>query len=252
MTATLKKSILIAVFVFLSMAAVAQTEHKVRRGETFESIAQSYGITVEELRDANPSKAKCYGGSTLTIPQRKLAANSMSNASGSNYAASGGEEASSDISSSSDTDPVPQPKKKKSFWKKVGVGALVVAGVAAGVALGVAEAKSGGSSASATMPDVSAAGTDYSSGGSSGSNRSSASHASDKCKYCHGTGKCTYYKRISKSYCNGTGRCQSCMGNGWLDRPESLCPNCYSNHNGKCKSCAGTGKCKYCGGSGKA
>lgn len=47
--------------------------------------------------------------------------------------------------------------------------------------------------------------------------------------------------------CLGTGRCQTCNGRGYYDEigigsGRHACPNCASNHNGKCSSCNGTGK----------
>ena len=34
----------------------AQTEHVIQRGETLETIAKHYGVTVDELKSANPNK----------------------------------------------------------------------------------------------------------------------------------------------------------------------------------------------------
>lgn len=54
----------------------------------------------------------------------------------------------------------------------------------------------------------------------------------------------------SSSMCNrcaGTGRCKTCEGKGYYYNPLDmsktvLCPNCQSNHNGKCALCGGTGR----------
>ena len=43
-------------------------EHVVQRGEDFSSIAQKYGITVDELKASNPSSSLCYVGRKLLIP----------------------------------------------------------------------------------------------------------------------------------------------------------------------------------------
>lgn len=47
--------------------------------------------------------------------------------------------------------------------------------------------------------------------------------------------------------CAGSGVCKTCSGKGYYYNPldlskKVLCPNCQSNHNGKCSSCGGTGK----------
>lgn len=47
--------------------------------------------------------------------------------------------------------------------------------------------------------------------------------------------------------CMGSGKCQTCNGSGYYDKiglgsGRFLCPNCDSNHNGKCAICHGTGK----------
>lgn len=47
--------------------------------------------------------------------------------------------------------------------------------------------------------------------------------------------------------CLGTGKCNTCNGKGWytaigIGSGTHACPNCASNHNGKCSSCRGTGK----------
>ena len=46
--------------------------------------------------------------------------------------------------------------------------------------------------------------------------------------------------------CAGLGDCKTCEGKGYFHNPYDwrktvLCPNCESNHNGKCASCHGTG-----------
>lgn len=69
--------------------------------------------------------------------------------------------------------------------------------------------------------------TEYS--GSTSSNYSSSSSSRD-CQRCMGTGKC-----------------QTCNGRGYYDEigigsGRHSCPNCASNHNGRCASCNGTGK----------
>lgn len=49
---------------------------------------------------------------------------------------------------------------------------------------------------------------------------------------------------VECSHCRGTAKCQTCNGDGWFwgGLEKLLCPNCQSNHNGKCSWCNGTGK----------
>ena len=47
--------------------------------------------------------------------------------------------------------------------------------------------------------------------------------------------------------CLGSGKCQTCNGKGYYYNPLDMskavsCPNCASNHNGRCASCNGSGK----------
>lgn len=59
-------------FVAASLCALhlcaQRCEHVVQRGEDFSSIAQKYGITVDELKASNPSSSSCYVGRKLLIP----------------------------------------------------------------------------------------------------------------------------------------------------------------------------------------
>lgn len=54
---------------------MADTQHKVQAGETLQSIASRYNVTVDALKAANPKAAKyVYAGMTLTIPGASAAA----------------------------------------------------------------------------------------------------------------------------------------------------------------------------------
>lgn len=65
---------IILFFLALAFDVNAQRcEHKVQRGEDFESIAQKYSITVEELMEANPESKACYVGRKLLIPYHGVA-----------------------------------------------------------------------------------------------------------------------------------------------------------------------------------
>lgn len=55
----------------LSMSAQTSQSHTVQRGETIESVAKKYGISVSDLQQANPStKAYFYAGMKLVIPSK--------------------------------------------------------------------------------------------------------------------------------------------------------------------------------------
>lgn len=61
--------ILCALTLLLAMAATGVArEHKVLRGETFQSIARQYGVSEQALRDANPRHKNCLAGLRLAIP----------------------------------------------------------------------------------------------------------------------------------------------------------------------------------------
>lgn len=43
--------------------------HIVQKGETFESIAKKYGVSLNELKEANPKTKQCFAGLKLVIPE---------------------------------------------------------------------------------------------------------------------------------------------------------------------------------------
>lgn len=53
----------------LTLSVTAQNVHVVQRGETEESIAQKYGVTAEQLKEANPYLQTFYTGAKVVIPQ---------------------------------------------------------------------------------------------------------------------------------------------------------------------------------------
>ncbi len=55
----------------------AQTEHVIQRGETLETIAKHYGVTVDELKSANPKLNFVYAGKKLNIPVKGEATNTQ-------------------------------------------------------------------------------------------------------------------------------------------------------------------------------
>ncbi len=60
---------LISLFV---QTVCSQNTHVIQRGETFESIARKHGISVQELKTANPEDDECYTGLKITIPPKKV------------------------------------------------------------------------------------------------------------------------------------------------------------------------------------
>lgn len=68
---------LIAVALFSATAlspifVVEAREHVVARGETFEIIAQRYGVSVDAIQDLNPHVKACYAGMKLHIPEELI------------------------------------------------------------------------------------------------------------------------------------------------------------------------------------
>lgn len=68
------KRILLTLMLCISVPCFSQTiEHVVDVGETFESIAQKYGLTEQQLKEANPKyRGVFYVGMKLNIPQKKV------------------------------------------------------------------------------------------------------------------------------------------------------------------------------------
>lgn len=58
----------VSAVMFAINLSAQRCEHTVQRGEDFSSIAQKYGITVDELKASNPSSSVCYVGRKLLIP----------------------------------------------------------------------------------------------------------------------------------------------------------------------------------------
>jgi len=71
----MKRIILFTLFFISVFTSQAQTmkSHTIARGETIESIAKKYGITLEELLKANPGAEKMhYVGMVLNIPSQTI------------------------------------------------------------------------------------------------------------------------------------------------------------------------------------
>ena len=68
----MKRIILLFVVSFVSVyTMLAQKNHTVKQGETLQSIAIKYQVTVDELKKANPSVEMVFSGLLLNIPQAK-------------------------------------------------------------------------------------------------------------------------------------------------------------------------------------
>lgn len=60
---------IIQIFLLIATTLSAQQQTiTVGAGETFESIANRYGLTLEELLEANPGKYECYAGMKIIVP----------------------------------------------------------------------------------------------------------------------------------------------------------------------------------------
>lgn len=69
----MKKLFFFIILLSASLTISAQTSrnHTIQRGETLESIAQAYGVTVTDIRNANPNANNYfYVGMILVIPER--------------------------------------------------------------------------------------------------------------------------------------------------------------------------------------
>ena len=64
------RSILVLFLLAVTSQVVGQQKSiVVGYGETFETIAIKYGVTMTDLMAANPGKANCYAGMKIIIPE---------------------------------------------------------------------------------------------------------------------------------------------------------------------------------------
>lgn len=72
---------IIAMCIMVTATAYAQTSekmHKIEKGETIESIAQKYGVTVEDIQKANPNAGGYFfAGMSIKIPERNAVAENV-------------------------------------------------------------------------------------------------------------------------------------------------------------------------------
>lgn len=78
---TIKRLAAGIVFVACSLVATAQTKtvtHEIQRGETIESIAKNYGVTVESIKQANPNAGDYFFvGMKIQVPVIEVANTSV-------------------------------------------------------------------------------------------------------------------------------------------------------------------------------
>jgi hypothetical protein len=65
------KGVFVSLLCCLCLYCFAQRNHIIQRGETFELIAKRYGISVGELKAANPDD-ECFTGMKIIIPEKKI------------------------------------------------------------------------------------------------------------------------------------------------------------------------------------
>lgn len=66
------RGVLITILLLFSCFAVnGQNVHTVKRGETLESIASFYHVTIDDLKRSNDNTEMLFPGLLLTIPQNK-------------------------------------------------------------------------------------------------------------------------------------------------------------------------------------
>lgn len=75
------RKLLLSIFILGTIEMSAQNkQHTVSKGDTFESIAHTYGISVDELKKANTRIKNCVVGFKLTIPQKSPSSNAVTDA----------------------------------------------------------------------------------------------------------------------------------------------------------------------------
>lgn len=65
----MKKIIVSIIVSVLTATAMAQKSHSVKQGETIESIAKQYNVTVDEIKKVNPNAELFFPGLILNIPK---------------------------------------------------------------------------------------------------------------------------------------------------------------------------------------
>ena len=67
----MRRLIVIISLVLLCLVVYGQKVHTVKQGETLESIASFYHVTIDDLKRSNDNTEMLFPGLLLTIPQKK-------------------------------------------------------------------------------------------------------------------------------------------------------------------------------------
>jgi len=137
------------------MALNAQnvSQHIVKRGETFASIAKKYGISEQQLKKANSKHATCYTGMKLSIPQISETSNASKQISKVENKSNNVQDSQSPIihttakseeKQADENKDVAQvygkkEKRKKSFWKKLSSVMSTIGDISVATAEGLVE-----------------------------------------------------------------------------------------------------------------
>lgn len=140
---------------FVTMALNAQnvSQHIVKRGETFASIAKKYGISEQQLKKANSKHATCYTGMKLSIPQISETSNASKQISKVENKSNNVQDSQSPIihttakseeKQADENKDVAQvygkkEKRKKSFWKKLSSVMSTIGDISVATAEGLVE-----------------------------------------------------------------------------------------------------------------
>lgn len=115
-----------ALFIATLINAQTTNQHVVMRGETFASIANKYGITEQQLKNANSAHSTCYVGLKLTIPaakktdtpQRAIAATSPAETKQGTTTTRQTSNAVSTQTYAKEDNKAAKKEKRKRFWEK--------------------------------------------------------------------------------------------------------------------------------------
>ncbi|MCH5309757.1 MAG: SEL1-like repeat protein [Prevotella sp.] len=111
-----------ALFIATLINAQTTNQHVVMRGETFASIANKYGITEQQLKNANSAHSTCYVGLKLTIPAAKekksIAATSPAETKQGATTTSQTSNAISSKTYAKENNKAAKKEKRREFWEK--------------------------------------------------------------------------------------------------------------------------------------
>ena len=65
----MKRKIVFFIISAFAITVAAQQSHSVKQGETIESIAKQYNVTVDEIKNQNPTAEIIFPGLLLNIPR---------------------------------------------------------------------------------------------------------------------------------------------------------------------------------------